>query len=187
MEKQWLQKNTKLKLLYYWSRYLTPVNRKLLCNAIIQPHFDYRCYCFTPLQKYLKLELQKAWNKCICFYLNLLPESHIDPSHFRKINWLLVSNTVYCTANTAFKHWNGIVLAYIYDMFKPSLCKYSARSLIALDIPLEKTNTGQKSLSFLGPKIWSKIDPSTKNFKTLSSFMYAFKKIFLLHMQRHFK
>ena len=116
-----------------------------------------------------------------------LKQMYLFLSKFTSRIWLLVSNTVYCTANTAFKHWNGIVLAYIYDMFKPSLCKYSTRSLIAFDIPLGKTNTGQKSLSFLGPKIWSKIDPSTKNVKTLSSFMYAFKKIFLLHMQRHFK
>ena len=33
---------------------------------------------------------------------------------------------------------------------------------MALDIPLRNTNTGQKSLSFLGPKIWSKIGPSIK-------------------------
>ena len=116
-----------------------------------------------------------------------LKQMYLFLSKFTSRIWLLVSKTFYFTANTAFKQWNGIVLAYIYDMFKPSLCKYSTRSLIAFDIPLGKTNTRQKSLSFLGPKIWSKIDPSTKNVKTLSSFMYAFKKIFLLHMQRHFK
>ena len=37
---------------------------------------------------------------------------------------------------------------------------------------------GKKSLSFLGPKIWSKIDPSIKNVRTSSSFMHAIKKIF---------
>ena len=93
--------------------------------------------------------------------------SHIDPSHFRKINWLPVSDRVeYCIANTVFKYWNGIVPGYIHEMFKPSLCRYSTRSQMALDIPLRKTNTGQKSLSFLGPKIWSKIDPSIKNVRT---------------------
>ena len=39
--------------------------------------------------KKLKLKLQKAQNKCICFCLNLPPRSHIDPAHFRKINWLV--------------------------------------------------------------------------------------------------
>ena len=32
-----------------------------------------------------------------------------------------------------------------------------------LEIPLWKTNTGQRRLSFLGLKIWSKINPSDCN------------------------
>ena len=54
---------------------------------------------------------------------------------------------------------------------------------MALDIPLRKTNTGQKSLSFLGPKIWSEIDPSMNNVRTSPSFMGAIKKDILLHLQ----
>ena len=68
-------------------------------------------------------------------------------------------------------------------MFKPSLCRYITRSQMALDIPLQKANTGQKSLYFLGPKIWSKIKPSIKNVKALSSFMHAHKKNILLHLE----
>ena len=102
------------------------------------------------------------------FCLNLRPRSHIDPSHFRKINWLPVSERVEdCMTNTVFRYWNGIVPGYIH-MFKPSLCRYSTRSLMALDMPLRKTNAGQKSLSFLGPKIWFKIDSSIKNISTRS-------------------
>ena len=72
--------------------------------------------------------------------------------------------------------WIGIVPGYIHKMFKPSFCRYSTRSQMVLDIPLRETNTGQKSLSFLEPKIWSKIDPSIKNVRTSSSFMHAIKK-----------
>ena len=68
-------------------------------------------------------------------------------------------------------------------MFKPSLCRYSARSQMALDIPLRKTNKRQKSLSFLGPKMGPKIDPCIKNVRTLSSFLHAIKKNILLHLQ----
>ena len=79
---------------------------RLLCNALIQPHFDYGYSLWFPL---LKLKLQKAQNKCICFCLNLPTRSHVNPSHFRKIEWLLVSDRVeYCIANNAvFKYWNG--------------------------------------------------------------------------------
>ena len=81
---------------------------------------------------------------------SLLPElpsrSHIDPSYFRKIKWLPVSERVeYCIANTVFKYCSGIVPGYIHEMFKSSLCRYTTRSLVALDIPLRKTNTRQKS------------------------------------------
>ena len=55
---------------------------------------------------------------------------------------------------------------------------------MALGIALRKTNTGQKSLSLLGPKIWSKINPRIKNVKTSSSFMHALKKHNLLHLQK---
>ena len=63
-------------------------------------------------------------------------------------------------------------------MFKLSICRYSTRPHMTLDLPLRKTNTGQKSLSFLGTKIWSKIDPSMKNAKTLTSFTHTLKKHF---------
>ena len=44
---------------------------------------------------------------------------------------------------------------------------------MALDIPLRKTNTKPKRLSFLGPKIWSKINPSNKNeHKLLNNFFF---------------
>ena len=67
-------------------------------------------------------------------------------------------------------------------MFEPSLCRYSARSQMTMDIPLRKTNAGQKSLSFLVQKIWSKINPGIKNSKT-SSLMHAYQKNVLLHLQ----
>ena len=138
----------------------------------------------SSFKKKIKIKLQKAQSKWIRFCLNLTPRSHIDPSHFRKINLPAVSDRVeHCIANTVFNYWNGIVLGYFHEMFKPSLCRYNTRSQMAFDIPLRKTNTGQKNLSFLGPKIWSKIDPSIKNVRTLSAFMHAIKKNILLHLQ----
>ena len=152
--------NANLKFLYPQNRYLTPAYRRLLCNPLIQPHFDYGCSSWFPLLKTnLKLKFQKAQNKCIRFCLHLPPRSHIDPSHFRKTNWLPVSDKVEdCIANTIFKYWNLIVSGYFHEMFKPLSCRYRTRSKMALEIHLRKTNAGPKGLSFLGQKIWSKID-----------------------------
>ena len=47
--------NNKLKFLYCKSDFLTPTLRCLLCNALIQPHFDYACSAWYPnLSKKLK-------------------------------------------------------------------------------------------------------------------------------------
>ena len=108
----------KLKFLYRQSRCLTSAYRRLLCNALIQPHFDGRYSSWFPfVKKNLKLKLQKAQSKCIRFCLNLPLRSHIHPSHFRKINWLPFSDRVES------KYWNGIVPGYIHEMFRPCLCR----------------------------------------------------------------
>ena len=98
------QIKAELKFLHRQSRYLNPAYRRLLCNTVIQPHFDYGCSSWFPLlKKNLNLKIQKAQIKCICFYLNFPRRSHIDPSHFRKVNWFPVSNRIeYCIANTVF-------------------------------------------------------------------------------------
>ena len=40
--------NNKLKFFYGKNRFLTPTLRRLLCNAQIQPHFDYACSAWYP-------------------------------------------------------------------------------------------------------------------------------------------
>ena len=96
----------------------------------------------------------KKLNKSIPFCQNIPPRSHIDPLHFRKINWLPVSDRVdYCIANTIFKYWNGIVPRYVHEMFKPSLCRCSLRSQMTLDIPPPKKLQGEKAYLF-GAKIY---------------------------------
>ena len=104
--------NTKLEFLYHHSRYLTPAYKRLLCNSLIQPHFDYGCSSWFPiLKKKLKVKLQKAPNKYIYIriYLSLSPRYHMDLSHFTKRNWLRAGNRVeYPIENTVLS--TGMVL-----------------------------------------------------------------------------
>ena len=80
---------SKLKFLYRKNRFLSKDLRRLLCNALIQPHFDYACAAWYPnLNKKYKNKLQVLQNKCICFYLLLDNRDHIGTEHFDKINWL---------------------------------------------------------------------------------------------------
>ena len=64
--------NNKLKFLYRKNVFLTPKLRRLLCNALIQPHFDYACSVWYPnLTKKLKHRIQTSQNKCTHFCLQL--------------------------------------------------------------------------------------------------------------------
>ena len=40
--------NTRLRFLYRKNRFLSQPLRRLLCNAIIQPHFEYECSAWYP-------------------------------------------------------------------------------------------------------------------------------------------
>ena len=64
--------NSRLKFLHRQNRFLTPPLRRLLCNALIQPLFDYACTAWFPnLSKKLRLRFQATQNKCIKFCLQL--------------------------------------------------------------------------------------------------------------------
>ena len=170
--------NTKLNFLWRQSNYLNYSSRRLLCNALIQPHFDYGCTSWYPLlSKALKTKLQIAQNKCIRFCLELPPRGHINPSHFRKINWLPVERKVELWNSTVFKCWKGIAPSYLNDLFMLALNNnYNTRSQMALDITLCRTNKGQKSMSFLGPNIWNKVSSNIKTAATAIFFHAPFQK-----------
>ena len=68
-------------------RFLLQPLRRLLCNALIQPHFDYACSAWYPnLNNRLKSKLQILQNKCIRFCLNLDSKAHIGLTEFEKTN-----------------------------------------------------------------------------------------------------
>ena len=93
------------------------------------------------------MNLQILQNKCIHFYLEHPPCRHINPSHFRKINWLSVKRRVeLCTYTTVFKYWKGIAPSYLNDMFMPSLNNYNTRSQMESDISLFRAIKGQKGM-----------------------------------------
>ena len=64
--------NNRLKFLYRKQKFLTLSLRRLLCNALIQLHYDYACSAWYPsLNKRLSKKIQTSQNKCIKYCLNL--------------------------------------------------------------------------------------------------------------------
>ena len=79
--------NNKLRFLYRKNSFLTPALRRLLCNALIQPHFDYACSAWYPnLTKKLKHRFQTTQNKCMRFCLLLDKLKHIYHEEFEHLN-----------------------------------------------------------------------------------------------------
>ena len=71
--------NSTLRFLYRKQSILNGPLRRLLCNALIQPHFDYASQAWYPnLTKTLSIKLQHAQNKCIRFCLNLDNRAHLQ-------------------------------------------------------------------------------------------------------------
>ena len=100
--------NGKLKFLYRKNRFLSPELRIMLCNALIQPHFDYTCPTWYPnLTEKTKKKLQIIQNKCIRFGLRLDKMHPISDEDFRLINWLPTNKRVdQCINTITFKFVN---------------------------------------------------------------------------------
>ena len=111
--------NGRLRFLYRKNRYLSPYLKRLLCNAIIQPHFDYVCSAWYPnLNKTFKSKLQTLQNKCIRFCHQLDSRSHTGIKE--QINWLPVSERFnQCICSNAAKCFNENCPLYSYDLYKP--------------------------------------------------------------------
>ena len=140
----------KLKFLYHKNKSLTPTLCRMLCNAIIQPNFDYaRSEWYLKLNEKLKKKIQIAQNKCIRFCLKLDKTHHISSKEFESINRLSVHKSVYqCINAITFKFVNNSCLHYLNEVYELTpQCRIESRSNFAkLRIPFEKTNMGQKGL-----------------------------------------
>ena len=109
----------KLKFIYCKNDFLTPTLRRLLCNALIQPHFDYACSAWYPnLTKKLKHRIQTTNNKRMCFCLQLDKLKHISHEEFECLNWLPVTYRFkQCVISIVFKCFNRQCPNYLNEVF----------------------------------------------------------------------
>ena len=100
--------NCRLRFVYRKNRFLSQPLCRLLCNSLIQPHFDYACSTwYLNLNNRLKSKLQILQNKCICVCLNIDSKTHIGLIEFEKINWLTINDRFeQCISSMTFKCFN---------------------------------------------------------------------------------
>ena len=83
-----------LTFLHRENKCLTPALRRL-CNALIQPHFDYASSAWYPnLTQKMKNKIQTTQNKCIRYCLQLDKMTHISKNEFENLNWLPVKRQI---------------------------------------------------------------------------------------------
>ena len=179
--------NNRLKFLYRKQKFLSLSLRRLLCKALIQPHFDYVCVAWYPLlNKRKSKRIQIAQNKCIRYCLNLDNKAHIGTNEFLKINWLPTKKRVeQCICANVFKFFNQMSPQYRAEMFHPSSSVHNTRRATQkLDLPFRKSCIGQKTLSYIGPKIWNNLPAQIKLSKSVNTFKHDIKKSFFDDLQK---
>ena len=114
--------NGRLRFLHRKQNFLDLSLRKLLANALIQPHFDYACSAWFPLlNERLTKKIQTAQNKCIRFWLNLNNRAHIGIKEFKDINWLPTKERFeQCTATKIFKFFVNSAPSYMFEISSPA-------------------------------------------------------------------
>ena len=138
------KKNSELKFLCRKELFLSKFLRRMLCNAIIQPHFDYACTSwYVNLSKKLKNKLQVTQNKCIRFCLQKHGRAHIGYEEFLDINWLptlaRVQQMVLCNV---FNYFQKSCPVFIAKLFSPvnHVTRVTRSSVLRLLQPKRKTN-----------------------------------------------
>ena len=151
-------------------KFLSPQLRRLLRNALIQPHFDYACSVWYPIiNKKAKTKLQTLQNKCVHFCLQLDNKSHVGTTEFKQTNWLPGKYRFrqYLAANV-FKFFDDKYPLYIKDLFNKSCISQAStrNSTMKLNQPLRRTNYVQHCISFLAPSVWNNL-PNELKFKNV--------------------
>ena len=174
--------NRKKKFLYRQSRYLSYPLKRMLCNTLIQPHYDFAyCSWYPNLSMSLKNKLQITQNSCIRYCLGLKERSHIGKNEFEKINWLPVSNRVdQCLAVTAYNFKNALSPKYMDDIYSLRISPNirTCRSTDSFVVPFYKKEIARKSISYLGSKIWNDLNQDIKASPSANSFKHALKRRF---------
>ena len=175
--------NSRLKFLHRQNRFLTPPLRRLLCNALIQPLFDYACTVWFPnLSKKLRLRLQATQNKCIRFCLQLEKMSRICVNEFLELNWLNVHDRyLQFVVSDIFKFYNNQCPDYFNDVFCPVDDNGVATRFCnkKLKLPSCKLKLGMQSLSYVGLSTWNKLPNNLKTATRVNCFKHDIKKYFL--------
>ena len=171
--------NSRLKFIHRKNKFVTPALRRLLCNALIQPHFGYASSAwYSNLTQKMKSKVQITQNKCIRYCLQIDKTTYVSKNEFETLNWLPVKDRFNQSINSiVFKYFTKQCPSYLNEVFELA-CPNNLRkrnSYLKLVFPFQKTNMGQNALSFIGPSIWNKTPEVLKKTNSINIFKHNLK------------
>ena len=90
-----------------------------------------------------------------------------------------------CICANVFKFFNQMSPQYTAEVFHPSSSVHNTRRATQkLDLPFRKSCIGQKTLSYIGPKIWNNLPAQIKLSKSVNTFKHDIKKSFFDDLQK---
>ena len=173
--------NSRLKFLYRKQSFLNPSFKRLLCNALIQPHFVFgNLAWYANLNKKHKRKLQTCQNKCIRFCLGMGNRDHFGAAEFKKINWLPTRERFEQTLLThIYKFFNNLAPVYYGEIYCPMNQKQKTRSSFQkLILPSQNSKRGLRKLNYLGPRLWNSLPQRLKVPGSPNSFKHKIKDLF---------
>ena len=156
--------NAKLKFLYRKSAFFGKNERKLLCSALVNPHFEYACNAwYRSVNANVKHKFQTAQNKMIRYLLNYGCRRHVGFNDFKKSNCLDISARVdNMTLNLMFNIFKNVDPSYMCDINLISHRHNTRQSDSAYVVPRVKSQDS-KSFKFNGSKLWNELPANVKH------------------------
>ena len=157
---------SKLQFLHRKNRSLLKYLRRLLCNTLIQSHFDYACATWYPnLNKKYRNKLQILQNKIYTFLLKIGQQrAHRIWTFWQDKPLRTDQRFPQCVSSSVFIFFFEICPQYMNKIYKTSSQNNIVTRSFSLKLsqPLRTKALTQKSLPYLGQLIWNGLPDDIK-------------------------
>ena len=173
--------NRTLKFLYRKANFLKSRERKMMCNTMLQSHFDYACNVwYRSLGKIQKNKLQIVQNKMVRYILCKDNRYHVDTDNLNELKMLNVNDRVdFLTLNTMYKIVNETAPPYLCDMYLTcDRHNYNTRfANLSYQVPTVQTNgRTTNTFKYNAINLWNDLPNNVKKSINIDVFKRSVKE-----------
>lgn len=178
--------NKGLKFMYRKKDFFDTKCRKMLCQSLLQSHFDYACNSwYRNLEKCLKIKLQCAQNKIFRYVLQYDNRHHITCSDFQIMKCLNVKTRVdYLSLSAMFNIFHKTAPVYMCNDVSLVSHSHNTRHSKSSFVVINAKTQGQNSFLYNGIKLWNDLPVNIKDECVKRNFKVKCKKYLMNKMCR---